>query len=115
MIDIGRIAAAALAQASTLLPNWLADGRWDGVEWRCGDLTGGKGSSFACNSKTGRWSDFASGEAGGDLVSLYAAIHRLRQGEAAREVALEKLQLRSDSWGESSVVGEAVDIVGALK
>jgi len=87
MIDIGRIAQAALAQASTLLPNWLADGRWDGVEWRCGDLSGAKGSSFACNSKTGRWSDFASGESGGDLVSLYAAIHRLRQGEAAREVA----------------------------
>ncbi len=87
MIGIGRIAAAALNQSRTLLPAWLPDGRWDGVEWRCGDLSGGKGSSFGANSKTGKWSDFASGESGGDLVSLYAAIHGLRQGDAAREVA----------------------------
>ena len=56
MIDIGRIAAAALNQARTLLPAWLPEGRWDGVEWRCGDLTGIKGNSCAVNSKSGLWS-----------------------------------------------------------
>ena len=89
MIDIGRIAAAALNQARTLLPAWLPEGRWDGVEWRCGDLTGIKGNSCAVNSKSGLWSDFGSGEAGGDLVSLYAAMHGLAQGAAAREVAAQ--------------------------
>jgi hypothetical protein len=33
------------------------------------------------------WADFASGESGGDLVSLYAAIHGISQGDAARDVA----------------------------
>lgn len=89
MLDISRIAQAALSQARTLLPAWLPGGKWDGREWRCGDLSGKPGKSFGANSDTGRWSDFASGESGGDLVSLYAAIHGVGQGEAAFAVAVE--------------------------
>jgi putative DNA primase/helicase len=89
VLDIQRIAQAALSQARTLLPAWLPGGKWDGQEWRCGDLSGAPGKSFGCNAKSGRWSDFASGESGGDLVSLYAAIHGVGQGEAARAVAGE--------------------------
>lgn len=89
MLDISRIAQAALSQARTLLPAWLPGGKWDGREWRCGDLSGAPGKSFGCNADSGRWSDFASGESGGDLVSLYAAIHGVGQGEAAFGVAVE--------------------------
>lgn len=86
-LDIARIAAAALQHSRELLPAWLPGGKWDGPEWRCGDLSGAPGKSCACNANSGRWSDFQAGESGGDLVSLYAAIHRVSQGEAAREVA----------------------------
>jgi len=86
-LDFVRIAQAALAQAESLLPSWLPGGKWDGMEWRCGDLTGVKGTSCAVNRASGKWADFASGEQGGDLVSLYAAMHGLSQGDAAREVA----------------------------
>ncbi|MBI1396938.1 MAG: hypothetical protein GC151_13250 [Betaproteobacteria bacterium] len=86
-LDIVSIAKAALDHARALLPSWLPGGKWDGIEWRCGDLAGNPGKSCAVNSESGRWSDFASNESGGDLVSLYAAIHGVSQIEAARDVA----------------------------
>jgi hypothetical protein len=39
------------------------------------------------NLRTGAWSDFATGAAGGDLVSLAAYLHDLNQGAAAVRVA----------------------------
>ena len=45
------------------------------------------GMSCKVNLRTGRWSDFASGEKGGDPVSLAAAVHRIGQAEAARNLA----------------------------
>lgn len=88
-VDIARVAAIALAQAEQLLPLWLPGGKRDGHEWRCGDLTGTAGKSCSVNIRTGAWSDFATGEAGGDLVALYAAIHSMEQGAAARALAEE--------------------------
>jgi hypothetical protein len=43
--------------------------------------------SFKINLTTGRWSDFATGDAGGDLVSLAAYLFGLKQGEAAINIA----------------------------
>jgi hypothetical protein len=43
--------------------------------------------SFSVNVRTGRWADFASGDKGGDVVSLAAFIFNLEQGEAARRLA----------------------------
>ena len=43
--------------------------------------------SFSVNMRTGRWADFATGDRGGDVVSLAAYLHGLRQGEAARKLA----------------------------
>jgi hypothetical protein len=39
------------------------------------------------NIATGRWSDFATGERGGDPVSFAAAIWKVPQTEAARRLA----------------------------
>lgn len=86
-LDIARVAQAALSRSESLLPEWLPGGHWEGAEWRCGDLGGGAGKSFAANRNTGKWSDFASGESGGDLVSLYAAINGVKNGVAARTLA----------------------------
>ena len=41
------------------------------------------------NLTNGRWADFAADEKGGDLISLYAAIHGLDNGKAAAQVARE--------------------------
>ena len=43
--------------------------------------------SFSVNTATGAWADFADGAKGGDVISLYAYLRNIRQGEAARELA----------------------------
>jgi hypothetical protein len=72
-----------------LVRRWAPDGGYEGAEWialnpRRVDHRKG---SFKINLTTGRWSDFATGDAGGDLVSLAAYLFDLKQGEAALKIA----------------------------
>lgn len=79
-----------LARINSLIPSWLPGGKKQGREWVCGSLAGGKGDSFSVNLETGVWCEFNGGEQkGGDLISLYAAMRGLSQGEAAKELAAE--------------------------
>lgn len=89
-INFQALSDALLSRAETLVPAWLPGGRRNGHEWVCGGLHGGEGTSCSVNLHTGRWADFASDEKGGDLVSLYAAIHGLDQGKAAVAVARDE-------------------------
>lgn len=86
-VNFGAIAVAALPHVETLCARWLPAGRREGHEWRCGDLAGAPGKSLSINLTTGRWADFATGDKGGDVISLAAAIHNMSQAEAARAVA----------------------------
>jgi hypothetical protein len=43
--------------------------------------------SFKINLRTGHWADFATGDKGGDPVSLVAYVEGVSQGEAARRLA----------------------------
>lgn len=88
-IRFAELAQALLAQAGHLLPQWLPDGAQRGHEYVCAGLGGGRGSSCSVNVTTGQWADFATGEQGGDLLSLYAAIEGLAMGKAALQVARE--------------------------
>ena len=45
--------------------------------------------SFKVNLRSGVWSDFATGDAGGDPISLFAYLNGLSQLEAARSLAQE--------------------------
>ena len=89
-IQFAALAAALLPMAETLLLKWLQHGRRERNEWVCGSLAGEAGSSCSININTGKWKDFATGEEGGDLVSLYAAIHDLSNAKAAIQVAREE-------------------------
>lgn len=86
-IQFKQLADALLDRAETLVPKWLPGGRRDGHEWRCGGVNGDKGDSMGVNLVKGVWSDFATGEKGGDLTSLYAAIFGMTQADAARDLA----------------------------
>ena len=46
-----------------------------------------KTGSFTINRDSGAWADFASGDKGGDLVSVCAYLHGIKQGEAAARLA----------------------------
>ena len=77
-----------LAVSATLLPEWLPGGRFQGHEYVCASLDGGAGESLSVNATTGKWGDFATTDLrGGDLISLYAMIHGLSQGEALKALS----------------------------
>lgn len=81
------LAADLAAQARELLSQWLPAGRMKGREYCVGNLQGAEGDSLKVNVDTGAWCDFADPAArGGDLISLYAAIHGLKQIDAAKQL-----------------------------
>lgn len=89
-IDFTGLADAALCRAELLLEQWLPHGRREGHEWKSVNPTRGDRSegSFSININTGAWGDFATDDAGGDLVSLCAYLfHGGNQIEAAYDVA----------------------------
>ena len=88
-IDFAAINRVALARLSDVLWRWLPDGRIEGHEYvarnpRRADRRLG---SFKINLDSGKWSDFATGDKGGDVVSLAAFLADCGQAEAARELA----------------------------
>jgi putative DNA primase/helicase len=88
-LDFDGLARQLLASAETHLASWLPAGRKRGNSWVAGDLSGSAGQSLKVNMTTGAWSDFATGEHGSDLVSLYAAIYELPMGDAYRQLGGE--------------------------
>ena len=88
-IAFRRIADAALGSADAVVRRWLPGGKIVGPEWvsinpKRADQRAG---SFKVNLANGRWSDFATGDRGGDLISLAAYLFDLEQAEAAKNVA----------------------------
>jgi hypothetical protein len=88
-IDFDRVNCAALARASAVVRGLLPEGRMEGHEYVARNpLRPDKRlGSFKVNIATGRWADFATGDGGGDLVSLAAFVAGLPQREAAIRLA----------------------------
>ena len=88
-LDFARINQAALAAFPAVLARLLPRGKAVGRELlalnpRRADRNL---SSFKVNRFNGRWCDFATGDRGGDPVSLVAYLADVSQGEAARLLA----------------------------
>ena len=88
-LDFDRVNRAALAALPAILDRWLPDGRRCGPEYvaRNPNRHDRRPGSFKVNMRTGRWADFATGDRGGDPVSLAAYLFQLNQAEAARRLA----------------------------
>jgi hypothetical protein len=82
---------ACRARFTSLLAAWLPDGRQVGQEWVALNPTRSdrRAGSFKINIGTGRWADFATGDKGGDPVSLYAYLKGMSQSDAARALSQE--------------------------
>jgi putative DNA primase/helicase len=89
--SFAEVAQAALATAESLLRSWLPDGKREGQEWVARNPTRAdrRPGSFGINIRTGKWADFATGDKGGDLISLRAYLDGTKQGEAAGAVAAD--------------------------
>ena|SRR5262249_45391678 len=88
-VDFAAVNRAAMRTLPRLLGRWLPGGRTRGDEYVALNPTREDHhlGSFRINIKTGRWADFATGDSGGDPISLFAYLHGLEQIEAARRVA----------------------------
>ena len=94
-LDFKTVADAALVAADNLLAEWLPGGKYKGHEYVvCNPLRADhRPNSFSINTHSGLWSDFATGDDGGDLISLYAYLFTGgKQGAALRAVA-ERLRI----------------------
>lgn len=78
-----------MAALPSLLSRWLPDGRRMGREWVARNPTRAdqRPGSFRVNIDNGRWADFATGDKGGDPISLAAYLAGSGQVEAARALA----------------------------
>jgi hypothetical protein len=88
-LDFAAINRAALAAFPAVLARVLPGGKRVGTEIvalnpRRADRRLG---SFKINRYNGRWADFATGDKGGDPISLVAYLAGVLQGEAARLLA----------------------------
>ena len=88
-IDFKRVATDALPLLPAIARRWLPQGCRSGSEWIARNPTRAdrRVGSFKINLRTGKWADFATGERGGDVISLAAYLFGLSQVAAARKVA----------------------------
>jgi hypothetical protein len=96
-IDFPAINAAATRALPLILMRWLPDGKRQGREFVAKNPTRSDNhpGSFSINLVSGKWSDFATGDKGGDPISLAAYLFGLSQIDAARRVA-DMLGLRQE-------------------
>ena len=88
-LDFSAINSAALSALPSLLRRWLPEGSASGGEYTARNprRTDRRPGSFKINMHTGRWADFATGDKGGDVISLAAYLADISQGEAAHRLA----------------------------
>ncbi len=96
-LDFDAINRAALGSLPALLRRWLPDGHLVGREYTARNPTRAdrRPGSFRINIRSGKWADFATGDKGGDVVSLAAYLSGTGQAEAARALA-DMLGVRHD-------------------
>lgn len=75
------------ALSAGLPAQWYPLAQRCGASLRIGNIAGDKGASLWVDLRTGAWMDHATGDKGGDLVSLYAARENISQGEAKTRLA----------------------------
>ncbi len=84
-IDFNTVNTAAIAAG--LPVQWYPLAQRYGQSLRVGNVEGDRGSSLWICLKTGSWKDHASGEGGGDLISLCAAREGIGQNEARQKIS----------------------------
>jgi hypothetical protein len=98
-LDFEEIKRAALSRSVPLVRKWLPGGKFEGAEYVVlnptrADKTPG---SFKINTRTGKWSDFADGKYGANLLDLFAYIRQTDIRVAAQHLA-DELGLRNNDW-----------------
>lgn len=85
--DFAAIAVEMMRDPEAWCRMMLPGGRVRGREYRVGNLAGDKGESLCVWLDKGNWKDFATGETGGDLISLWAARYGVSQLDALYQIS----------------------------
>jgi predicted P-loop ATPase len=101
-MDFQSLGRTLLSNCVSYLNEWFPEGKLEGREYVCGNLSGAPGKSLKINIDTGMWADFASGEKGGDLISLYAAKYGISQGDAFKKLGNGDLPVTANGGNGSS-------------
>jgi hypothetical protein len=85
-VDFEHINRVALSALPAILARLAPGGKTIAGEYVARNPTRADRSpgSFKVNLRSGKWADFATGDAGGDVVSLIAFLEGVNQGKAAR-------------------------------
>jgi hypothetical protein len=88
-IDFDGINAAALRNGRSFVQDLILGGKFRGLEYivRNPKRDDQHPGSFSINYRSGVWKDFATGDCGGDFISLFAFVRGYSQSDAARELA----------------------------
>ena len=88
-IDFDAVNRAAMSALPSLLRRWLPDGKQVGREYEARNprRADNRPGSFRINTITGKWSDFATGDKGGDLLDLLAYVDGVDLLEAGKILA----------------------------
>jgi hypothetical protein len=89
LVDFADVKAATLRSLDLIVPRLLPGGKRQGDEYvvRNPTRSDNKPGSFSINMKTGVWSDFATGDSGGDMVDLYMYVHGCTNIQAKNALA----------------------------
>ena len=87
-LNFKQVAQASLSDSLGIVQGLLPNGKRQGSEYVALNpkRADRKLGSFRINLETGRWADFAIGEKGGDLISLWAYLKDTSQLKAAQEL-----------------------------
>ena len=80
-------AVNAAALSSGLLLQWYPKAKRYGQSLRIGNLEGDEGASLWICLKTGAWKDHATGDSGGDIISLYATREGISNSQALKKMS----------------------------
>ncbi len=87
-LNFKKVADTALARIDDVLAKWLPGGRYQGKEYVVLNPTRDdqKPGSFTINRDKGVWLEAATGDRGGDLISLIAYLERANQVEGCKRL-----------------------------
>src|SRR3954464_15805746 len=89
-VDFSAVSSAALGALDFIVPKLLPGGYRSAGEWVSRNPTraDGRPGSFKVNMNTGVWSDFATGDKGGDAIDLVAYLAGKSKLDAGRDLQI---------------------------
>jgi len=89
-VDFKGLNEKLISSADSVIQEWFPSAKREGNEYKLGSINGEPGKSLSINKNSGVWKDFASGDGGADLISLFAASRGLTQAQAYSQLGGEK-------------------------